>query len=153
MLIDQEERILSSNEEPSFLSPVVGSALYENEPTSANVNLYADPRTLLDASGHTPLLFADCEGLDAGARVPRAEIARRQPERIEILYDWIRHGRKRKLAWAQNEQTRGRQFTVKQLYPRILYTFSDVVVFVLKNSKYVRCLNMLHIHEMTLMLT
>lgn len=30
---------------------------------------------------------------------------------------------------------RKREFAVSQLYPRVLYTFSDVVVFVLRNPR------------------
>lgn len=37
--------------------------------------------------------------------------------------------------WADTPQTQKREFAVGNLYPRILYTFSDVVVFVLRNPR------------------
>lgn len=42
---------------------------------------------------------------------------------------------KRSIAWARTPQTRRREHAVSQLYPRVLYTFSDVVVFVLRNPR------------------
>jgi patatin-like phospholipase/acyl hydrolase len=136
MLIDQEERKLWPDDQSTFPSPVVGSASHEYQPTSANVHLYADPRSISDTSCSMPLFFADCEGLDAGEKTPRAETVRRsaqnQEQSLPTRLDW---GRKRTLAWAETDEMRARQFIVKQLYPRILYTFSDVVVFVLRNSK------------------
>ncbi|KAG8162296.1 hypothetical protein KVR01_008061 [Diaporthe batatas] len=46
-----------------------------------------------------------------------------------------RHVSKRPIAWARTPQTRRREHAVSQLYPRVLYTFSDVVVFVLRNPR------------------
>lgn len=46
-----------------------------------------------------------------------------------------RHCVTRKIAWADTPATQKREFAVGQLYPRILYTFSDVVVFVLRNPR------------------
>lgn len=42
---------------------------------------------------------------------------------------------KRPIAWAKTPQTRKREYAVSQLYPRVLYTFSDVVIFVLRNPR------------------
>lgn len=44
-------------------------------------------------------------------------------------------GRPRTIAWADNDMKRKREYTVTELYPRLLYTFSDAVVFVLRNAK------------------
>ncbi|KAG7057284.1 patatin-like serine protein [Colletotrichum scovillei] len=41
----------------------------------------------------------------------------------------------RGLSWAVTPKTEKREYAVTQLYPRILYTFSDVVVFVLRNPR------------------
>jgi hypothetical protein len=52
----------------------------------------------------------------------------------------IVHGTKRLIEWikqdglAPEKQTR-REFAVTEMYPRILYAFSDVIVFVLRNAK------------------
>ena len=49
-------------------------------------------------------------------------------------------GTKRLLKWASHdsqkyEQTSKRGFAVSEMYPRIFYAFSDVIVFVLDNPK------------------
>ena len=51
------------------------------------------------------------------------------------------HSSQREITWANTEEKRSRQFAVTNLYPRLLYTFSDVVVFVLKNARYGPALN------------
>ncbi|UPX14192.1 uncharacterized protein EKO05_0004682 [Ascochyta rabiei] len=43
----------------------------------------------------------------------------------------------RELGWADTNSLRSREFAVTNLYPRLLYTFSDVIVFVLKNPRVV----------------
>ena len=43
--------------------------------------------------------------------------------------------RSRKLGFAKDDTQRTREFTVQELYPRLLYTFSHVVVFVLYNER------------------
>jgi hypothetical protein len=45
---------------------------------------------------------------------------------------------KRELVWADSISLRKRQFAVTNMYPRLLYTFSDVIVFILKTSRYVQ---------------
>lgn len=42
---------------------------------------------------------------------------------------------KRLLKWANNPEKCKREFAVKNLYPRILHAFSDIVVFVLRNDR------------------
>lgn len=71
MLIDYQERALRKNDrakdDMQFSSPVVGS-VNDNIPTTGDVHLYADPGTYLSES---PMLYADCEGLDGGDNLPQ----------------------------------------------------------------------------------
>lgn len=46
-----------------------------------------------------------------------------------------RYASQRDLEWAVTPETKKREYAVTQLYPRLLYTFSDVVVFVLRNPR------------------
>lgn len=98
------------------------------------------------------MLFIDCEGLNGGEARPKglwhvaAESVPRgflPPDPFEgsFLNDPIRllrsrYSSHRSIAWAKTPQTKKREYTVAQLYPRLLYTFSDVVVFVLRNPRY-----------------
>lgn len=131
LLID----IRSSDTRP-FQTPVVGSST-SIQPTSEDVNLYADPST---ANTDTPIVFADCEGLLGGDRAPLAATVKQKlyntftsPSQMFNLVS--KRGNticEREIMWPEN---RSRQFAVKDLYPRLLYIFSDVVVFVVKNPK------------------
>jgi energy-coupling factor transporter ATP-binding protein EcfA2 len=47
----------------------------------------------------------------------------------------VYRGITRKITWAQDRDRRSRQFIVENLYPRLLYTFSDIVVLVMRNPK------------------
>ena len=129
-----------------FPSPVVGS-VNDNVPVSADVHLYADPDTILTES---PVLYADCEGLEGGESAPRAETLTLQDRASEMNSQRKgslepntrkRHRRKgygapRNLIWATGDLEKSkREYAVTELYPKVLYTFSDVVVFVLRNPK------------------
>lgn len=126
-----------------FPSPVIGS-VDENLPTSANVHLYADPRTIMTDA---PILYADCEGLEGGESTPKAEEHKLQDRtftaRSRSIDSHFRRrlhrkgqGISRKLSWAVGDKEKSkREYAVTELYPKLLYTFSDVVVFVLRNSK------------------
>lgn len=46
-------------------------------------------------------------------------------------------GTTREVIWANDKEKRSRQFIVENLYPRLLYTFSDIVVLVMRNAKFV----------------
>jgi energy-coupling factor transporter ATP-binding protein EcfA2 len=140
MLIDHQ-RALRKSSVRSFDSPVV-SSLDSNVPTSADVHLYSDPGTW-DQS--RPVLYADCEGLEGGEIDPLAVKYRTAERNIgahavkkATLKKIHKVARSTRLDWATSPEKRRRQFAVTELYPRILYTFSDVIVFVLRNSKYVR---------------
>ena len=67
MLIGHQERAHRTKDDIRFASPVVGS-VNDNIPTTGDVHLYADPGTYLSKS---PMLYADCEGLDGGDNLPR----------------------------------------------------------------------------------
>ncbi|KAK8072958.1 FabD/lysophospholipase-like protein [Apiospora saccharicola] len=126
-----------------FPTPVVGPR-GAHLPTSEDVHLYLDPRTC-DSPG--PLLYADCEGLEGGEREPLGAKFRRMrrahkdnPNESEAEAEaQARKASKiiseRELEWASESRTRSREFAVTNLYPRLLYTFSDTIVFVLRNPR------------------
>lgn len=127
--------------------PVVGSVNH-SVPTSGDVHLYLDPQS---RSEDSPILYADCEGLEGGEKEPMALQVKRadtsgsqfgQPARRTGSYQGrLRkkdNSSQRQITWATTAEKRTRQFAVTNLYPRLLYTFSDVVVFVLKNPRYRR---------------
>jgi hypothetical protein len=110
-------------------------------PTSDDVHLYLDPPTSVS---DTPILYADCEGLQGGEREPIATRFRKRekparPGRVKSmerkLREDIQHTSEREITWADNTVKRSREFAVTHLYPRLLYTFSDVIVFVLKEPR------------------
>lgn len=116
-------------------SPVAGSAKNDKVPTSGDVHLYADPATI---QTQFPMLYADCEGLEGCEEVPLANEIQKQglPTSLgESKKRIIVGAKKRVLEWAKDDITSGREYAVRNLYPRLLYTFSDVIVFVLKNPK------------------
>jgi|SRR5271156_683134 len=146
MLISHEEMKTNLTTTSTFATPVVGS-INDSVPTSGDVHLYAEPGTIFTGS---PLLYADCEGLEGGESLPMAEkhkiqdkeqsqaLVRRKPiERATSPHKRRRpkKGRRRNISWAIDSETSKREYAVTELYPRLLYTFSDVVVFVLRNSK------------------
>lgn len=115
----------------AFRVPVVGSPVHDSVPTSGDVHLYADPLTFAEDG---PIFFADCEGLEGGERSPIGSQSCRRRFSWEPA-DSRAKGQSRWLEWARTEETRRREFAVSVLYPRILYAFSDCVVFVLRNAK------------------
>jgi energy-coupling factor transporter ATP-binding protein EcfA2 len=114
-----------------FCTPVVG-APGVTEPTSQDVHLYLDPIT---AASETPIFFADCEGLLGGEREPVSAKLRRSANRPSAVTQLPSPISERELAWADSVSLRSRQYAVTNLFPRLLYTFSDVIVFVLKNPR------------------
>lgn len=145
MLIDQQERIARPYHTAAFASPVVGSVRNENVPTSGDVHLYGDPKTYL---GQYPMLYADCEGLEGGesmpmsvqycnsATTPNRKRTDSNPEHRKLhKIAKVARGTQRDITWANSPEKQKRQYAVTELYPRLLYTFSDVIVFVLRNSK------------------
>ncbi|KAF3185778.1 hypothetical protein TWF788_003827 [Orbilia oligospora] len=136
----------------SWETPVVQSAAcFSTVPTSGDVHLFCDPHTCNLDNRH-PMLYADCEGLEGGERTPlgskthkREKIRKLVPERLaeagrDAKSRFSRRGKRmkqnsrRELEWAVDDATKRREFIVSELYPRILFTFSDVVVFVLRET-------------------
>ena len=123
-----------------FATPVVGAA-GSTTPTSDDVHLYLDPTTV---SSNCPLLYADCEGLKGGQREPIAAKFKKNTRRFrraevddpEAALQKRNYTSRRELMWPNDAQVKSREFAVSDLYPRLLYTFSDVIVFILKNPKY-----------------
>ncbi|KAI0555301.1 FabD/lysophospholipase-like protein [Xylaria curta] len=166
MLIDRLGMTLTDRNAP-FPSPVTSSN-NDRVPTTGDVHLYADP---LSYYGKTPMLYADCEGLDGGEAIPRglrhrakemsdyvdrmhsssagnaraaqlsaniadrASSANRRLQTVKKKLQKCRHASQRDITWAITPETKKREYAVTQLYPRLLYTFSDVVVFVMRNPR------------------
>ena len=125
--------------EETYATPVVG-AVGKDIPTSGDVHLYSDPQT---ADSDNPILYADCEGLDGGEREPLGAWRKAKDKgskfgrigSFERNARNINHTSEREITWADTSAKRTREFAVTNLYPRLLYTFSDVIVFVLKNPR------------------
>ncbi|KAI1741274.1 hypothetical protein F4680DRAFT_416257 [Xylaria scruposa] len=145
LLIDAQSRSFLDNGLPPMAAPIIGRSNCDT-PTSADVHLYVDPKTY---KSPRPMLFADCEGFEGGERDPVAQAissthvqentSPRAADTGGSLFRILR-ATKRALPWASrnaqdNEKTGKRQFTVSEMYPRILHAFSDVIVFVLNNPK------------------
>ncbi|KAF2756983.1 hypothetical protein EJ05DRAFT_49848 [Pseudovirgaria hyperparasitica] len=128
-----------------FPSPVVGVP-GAHIPTSEDVHLYIDPRTIASSG---PLLFADCEGLEGGEREPvgakakkrrlslrrKARVAEENRTTSDQAPPAPKAVTEREIQWADEPRARSREFAVTNLYPRLLYTFSDVIIFVLRNPR------------------
>lgn len=128
---------LKSEPNEKFPTPVVGGA-GRDVSTSEDVHLYLDPDSAMAAGSQAPLLFADCEGLEGGERDPIGAKLKKKLERASGTghrKQRLRHTSERELTWANTDKKRSRDFAVAHLYPRLLYTFSDVIVFVLKNPR------------------
>ncbi|PSK54732.1 hypothetical protein B9Z65_3821 [Elsinoe australis] len=134
MLITRALEALRRPQGEQWATPLVGATIHDSVPTSGDVNLYADPRT---HSSTLPILLADCEGFEGGERLPLGAMARWRMEKQSGHGEPAVGGSAASynIEWAKTEDTRQREFAVMNLYPRILYTFSDVVVFVLRNPK------------------
>lgn len=128
---------LKSDENETFETPVVGAA-GRDVATSEDVHLYLDPDS---SESQVPLLFADCEGLEGGERDPVGAKLKRKlaSSQNNAASNRRKPTSERELVWADTPKKQSRDFAVAHLYPRLLYTFSDVIVFVLKNPRYVRC--------------
>ena len=146
MLIELKKRSVGLSSE-DFPTPVVGG-IGTSIPTSADIHLYADPESQYT---QFPRIYADCEGLRGGEKIPMAHRAmevdssrtetKKKAERglddeyLRRFRERAQGSKRRKLAFAENEEARKREYTVREFYPRLLYTFSHVVVFVLHNER------------------
>jgi len=106
-----------------FEAPIVGVGQNEQRPTSGDVHLHIDPTII--QSDH-PKLYADCEGLNGGNSPPQSLAAAAKYSTKKMLQRLAKNVR---LYWRGSEDA-GREFIVSNLFSRMLYTFSDVVVFV-----------------------
>ncbi|KAK6438068.1 hypothetical protein LTR95_005742 [Oleoguttula sp. CCFEE 5521] len=128
---------LKSEEDERFPTPVVG-AVGRDVATSEDVHLYLDPDS---SESQAPLLFADCEGLEGGERDPIGAKLKRKMESAQPVGPGgrrkprLKHTSERELIWADTPKKQSREFAVAHLYPRLLYTFSDVICFVLRNPR------------------
>lgn len=132
MLINREHsRALRAQNDPTDLLPVpVPGLAGDNVPTTGDVHLYSDPGTYC---AQNPILYADCEGLTGGENTPRGMAS-------QLISETAKKGKnklRKRIAWSNNPKMQSREFAVSHLFPRILYTFSDVVVFVLREARYV----------------
>lgn len=134
MLVDHDDECKDADGRAEFPSPVVGSVINDTLPTSGDVHLYADPSTHAE---QLPILYADCEGFEGGERTPLGARTRRRANSDAHKRESDRLGNvhTRAIEWANSEEQRQREYAVTALYPRLLYTFSDCVVFVLRNPK------------------
>ncbi len=130
----------ASNDKQTYSTPVIGSRT-DHLPTSEDVHLYLDPRTV---STNRPILLADCEGLDGGDREPagaRLKTRFRKEDEQAARNDDSFFKRQRvayecQLRWSMTgPKAQGRGLAVTHVYPRLLYAFSDVIVFVLRNHR------------------
>ena len=109
-------------------APVVGVSRHEQRPTSGDVHLYADP---ISIKTQFPKLSADCEGLNGGDNAPQNQLAAARTGTRKLLASFTDNVKS--LFW-KNPGV-GREAIVSTLYSRLLYTVSDVVMFVLVNTR------------------
>ncbi|KAI1204747.1 uncharacterized protein F4807DRAFT_446063 [Annulohypoxylon truncatum] len=108
-------------------TPIVGKRDNYHS-TSADVHLYNDPSTIYSPD---PLLYADCEGMHGGEN-PIAAASNEAEANRQRLTEF----KPRKVEWeGSRDDTKGRQGIASNLYPRILYIFSDVIIYVIENRR------------------
>lgn len=127
---------LNTESHQKYTTPVVGVS-GSDVPTSEDVHLYLEPQT---AYTHTPVLFADCEGLTGGTREPMGAIFKKKHRKAGAEASakdrpTVPKISEREISWADSALRRSRKFAVTNFYPRLLHTFSDVVVFVLREAR------------------
>ncbi|KAA8902468.1 hypothetical protein FN846DRAFT_955469 [Sphaerosporella brunnea] len=108
-------------------TPIVGDPQNLDTPTSGDVHLFKDPSTY---ATRRPCFYADCEGLRGGTRLPMAVT---KIDRIKQRVGEVK-GVSLSMRWAKQEQL-SREWMVERFYPRILFTFSDIVCYVTNNFK------------------
>jgi hypothetical protein len=106
-----------------------------HQPTSGDVHLYAD---LCSRESLQPILYADCEGFGA-KKSPVAATSTNDGARLtERLGASMTTG----LKWAKRlfgrDAKNHRSFAVDEMFPRVLYAFSDVICFVHTEMRYIR---------------
>ncbi len=121
-------------ERPLYLAP---GRPGDPNPTTGDVHLYSDPGT---QGTRMPILFTDCEGLDGGDKLPTGA-----GEAVKSSARRIRARRVRNIRWAKEPGGQKRDFFVLDMFSEILYTFSDVVVFVLREPRALESVTAKHI--------
>lgn len=111
------------------LSPVMGTTTEQCVPTSGDVHLFCDPVT---RDTKYPMYYADCEGINGGEDTP---IAERCLGRIRHMMRGLYLEKRREISPPARPITRS--WAVEELYPRILFPFSDIVCYVTRNAKYI----------------
>jgi hypothetical protein len=92
------------------------------QPTTGEVNLYYDPKTF---STESPIFYADSEGLGGG-----------EPAAAEHQTKWFKDPfARRYVLKGESGQRIDRSRAVKDIYPRFLYLFSDVICMVTQNPR------------------
>lgn len=133
---------LGSNGKRTFDTPVVGRLDDELTSTSENVHLYFDSKSF---SSRCPILYADCEDIQNDDSLSKIVEGRSEfwSKSLNVQYDKgkvkaIRNFADRSLYWIKSDHVKKRRsYSVRNLFSRILYTFSDVIVFVLRAQKWV----------------
>ncbi|UKZ79100.1 hypothetical protein TrVFT333_006850 [Trichoderma virens FT-333] len=133
MLMDRAQAQAKLPKDHINLKPVPG-LVDDNLPTTGDVHLYADPATYYDQS---PILFADSEGMTGGENTPRGIefCSTDDSESAKKARNLVKDRIIKTLSWGNEPKKNSREFAVKSLFPRILYTFSDVIVFVLREAR------------------
>lgn len=115
-----QSEILSTDEAPGVGSST--GTLDSCTSTSGEVNLYKDPSTF---GSTNPILYADCEGLEGG-----------EPLCSKYQKEWSKYGKTYLMETKDsNGHPMDRKSAVRNLYPRFLYLFSDIICLVSKNPK------------------
>jgi energy-coupling factor transporter ATP-binding protein EcfA2 len=124
----------SGRQSPSFRPPV-----FRVHSPPASPRAQTGPRPPSNLFLHTDSTTEYYSSPPAHGYSPYSPIE--QPDQAENGWtsgcDKNQRGFTRPITWATG-QNRNRQFIVENLYPRLLYTFSDVIVHVMRNVKCVR---------------
>jgi len=113
----------------STTTPVIG--IQPDAPTSGDVHLFPDHRTYNE---ERPIYYADCEGFSGGKGVPIGSSVWQEVRKTRHH----QHGVKTAVHEMSTKYSeKGRDWVVKTLYPKALFTFSDVVVLVTRNFRLV----------------
>ena len=130
--------------EALFPLPVPTSPESLGKPTSSDIHLYRDPETALE---DFPIFFVDSEGLHAGEELP---VSQRAVEKLGWHQKTFAAASQRAaetLAWSQKALEKvsairacfgvgkSRSSIVGEVFPKLLYTFSDVVCFIVRNDQ------------------
>jgi energy-coupling factor transporter ATP-binding protein EcfA2 len=124
-------RFSRQNEPSPGMEPIPSSHIAAHKSTSSDVHLYSDPGT--EHETH-PLLLADSEGLRGGPPESRPGPFG-SGEDGDFVVATIND--QRTITWALKEKA-DRMYVVGHLYPRFLYTFSDLICFVASTARYVK---------------